>query len=569
MKKEQKLNIITTISIILAVGFSMIISYAPGVFALEAIQSAKQYETELFDSSQIMTVDIQMDESQWQEMLDNAMSEEYYQCAVIINGITYQNVGIRPKGNTSLSQVASDSTTDRYSFKIEFDHYVDQTCMGLDKLVLNNNISDVSYKKEFFAYEILSYLGVPSPLHSFAEITVNGEAWGLYLALEAIEEAFMERNFGSSYGKLYKPEVSGMGGGMNAGGGTDLAYIDNESSSYYAIFDSAVFSSSEKDYQRVITALKNISEGNSLESYVNIDQMLRYIAANVFLINDDSYFGNMLHNYYLYEKDGKLTMLPWDYNLAFGGFQSRDTGDLINRGIDDVVSGTTLEERPMIGKLLEAEEYKETYYQYLNELVTGYIHSGQFEETYQMISEQIDSYVKEDATAFYTYEEYQEASKNLEAFIQLRAEAIQKQLDRAIPKTKEEQQQSGAELVDASSISLSAMGSMGGGMREGNQRPDFTAEKMQIELPDTGENGETNEAVRDTENSEMPQEAFQPQENQQRGPGGGRMPFGENAQNSMQSQQVTEKIGYIWLAISFVILIGGLCFVKLYPRSKY
>ena len=108
-----------------------------------------EYESRLFDTDQPMSVNILMDESDWEAMLANATAEEYYPCDVEINGETFYQVGIRPKGNTSLTAIASDPTTDRYSFKLEFDQYVDgQTCYGLDKLVLNNNYADATNMKE-------------------------------------------------------------------------------------------------------------------------------------------------------------------------------------------------------------------------------------------------------------------------------------------------------------------------------------------------------------------------------------------------------------------------------------
>lgn len=214
MKKEKLVNRIAIFGIVIALIFSLILVYVPNVFNLEEATITYSYEDELFDKTQIMTVDIKIDENDWEEMLENAINEEYYKCDIVVNGVTYKNVGIRPKGNTSLSQVYSDDTTDRYSFKVEFDHYVDnQTCGGLDKLVLNNLMSDATYMKEYVSYDILNYLGVPSSLYSFASISVNGETWGLYLALEGVEESFAQRNFGSAYGDLYKPEGSlGMGG---------------------------------------------------------------------------------------------------------------------------------------------------------------------------------------------------------------------------------------------------------------------------------------------------------------------------------------------------------------------
>lgn len=178
-----------------------------------------EYESALFDHGQIISVNIIMDEDEWQDMLDNAASEEYYKCDAVINGATFYSVGIRPKGNTSLSSIVNDPTTDRYSFKLEFDKYVDgQTCFGLDKLVLNNNYADATNMKEAIVYDMFAYLGTDSSLYNYAKISVNGEYWGVYLALEAVEDSFLLRNYGVSSGGLYKPDSMQMGGGK---GGND------------------------------------------------------------------------------------------------------------------------------------------------------------------------------------------------------------------------------------------------------------------------------------------------------------------------------------------------------------
>ena len=168
---------------------------------------AMEYESELFDTDQIIQIDIQMEEADWEEMLAEAMAEEYYACDVVINGRKICNVGIRPKGNTSLSSIASDPDTDRFSLKLEFDHYTKgQTCFGLDKLILNNNYADATNMKEAIVYDMYQYLGADASLYNYAEISVNGVYWGVYLALEAVEESFLLRNYGTEGGELYKPE---------------------------------------------------------------------------------------------------------------------------------------------------------------------------------------------------------------------------------------------------------------------------------------------------------------------------------------------------------------------------
>lgn len=177
---------------------------------------------EEIDKTKIMSISIDADEDAWQQMLDNATNEEYISADITINGTTIKNVGIRPKGNSSLRQVASDDTTDRYSFKIKFDEFVeDQTWEGLDKLVVNNMISDSSYMKEYLSYDIMSYIGVDAPLFSFANISVNGNTWGLYLAVEDIDGSYKARAKNDE-GEIYKPNNDDNdmgGGGMGQPGG--------------------------------------------------------------------------------------------------------------------------------------------------------------------------------------------------------------------------------------------------------------------------------------------------------------------------------------------------------------
>ncbi|HOG53663.1 MAG TPA: CotH kinase family protein, partial [Bacillota bacterium] len=94
-------------------------------------------------------------------------------------------------------------------------------------------------------------------------------------------------------------------------------YIDNETASYGAIFDNVVGKGTESDFQRVVTAIKALSEGRQLETYFDVDAVLRYLAAHTIVVNLDSYSSGMAQNYFIYEREGKLTILPWDYNLAW------------------------------------------------------------------------------------------------------------------------------------------------------------------------------------------------------------------------------------------------------------
>lgn len=454
-----------------------------------------EYVNKIFNKDIVSEIDIKIDENSWEDLLGNATKEEYYNCDIIINGETFSNVGIRAKGNSSLRMVANDSTTDRYSFKIKFGKYIEgQSYYGLDKLALNNNISDATNMKEYLSYEMFDEMGVATPGFAYTSVKVNGELWGLYLVVEVMEESFIERYFGSIDGNLYKPEGMEMGAkGMNIGNqdmknnanamkespknierekdengsprnfggfgrgssGTSLVYTGDDISNYSGIFDNVIFKTTgKKDYNIVIDMMKNLSIGTNLEEYLDVDEILRYFAVNTFLVNLDSYAGSMKHNYYLYERDGKFQILPWDFNLSFAGHEVNNASSAINFPIDNPVSDT-MENSPLISKLLEKEEYKKIYHQYLEELVVNYVKSGKYKASISKVNELIKEYVRDDPTAFFTYEEYEDSLPVLLQFGKDRSESIIAQLNG--------QQSSTTYGNINTSIDLSALGSMGRG----------------------------------------------------------------------------------------------------------
>ena len=143
MIENKKITVVVAALTLAACLFTGVFTFWPQ--ALGVVQSSSRPEYfSLFDPLSVMTVESTADEGEWAEMLESAIDEQYISCDVSVNGERYFSVGIRPKGNSSLSTVYS-SDSDRYSFKLEFDHYQDgQTCQGLDKFVLNNIQADAT-----------------------------------------------------------------------------------------------------------------------------------------------------------------------------------------------------------------------------------------------------------------------------------------------------------------------------------------------------------------------------------------------------------------------------------------
>lgn len=654
-------------------------------FGVQKASTVMGYEKKLFDTSTVHTINIIMDD--WDDFIEDCTDEEYTTCTVMIDNDACKNVAIRAKGNTSLTQVASYGN-DRYSFKIEFDHYDStNTYYGLDKLCLNNIIQDNTYMKDYLTYQMMQKMDVASPLCSYAYLKVNGEDWGLYLAVEAVEESFLQRNYGKDYGELYKPDSMNMGGGrgngkdfdmneafdsskveeflqdndielpedfdaenfdpgnldmknfdpgnfnpgnfdpkdfssenadpgnfnadpsalqepsetqdpsdtqspsdtqgpsetqnpsdtqdpldesadtedsvlkdsisketdtktpvsdketqndnkndtqrkqpdrenkddkmpggpggMNSSDDVLLKYIDDNAESYSNIFENAKTDISENDQARLIESLKNLSEQKNLSETVDIETVIRYFVVHNFVLNFDSYTGSMIHNYYLYEKDGQMEMIPWDYNLAFGGFQSMgNASSLVNYPIDSPVSGGDTEDRPMIAWIFADEEYTELYHQYFSEFIAEYFDSGYFETMIDDVSSMIAPYVEKDPTKFCTYEEFETGVSTLRGFCLLRAESISGQLDGSIGSASDSQESD--TLIDAGNLQISDMGSMDNSMGKGNAFGDFSMEKPATPGQDNANADKSSTDQKDDNAQQMqPPGSFQQNDNAQ------------------------------------------------------
>ncbi|MGN1120219.1 MAG: CotH kinase family protein, partial [Oscillospiraceae bacterium] len=202
---------------------------------------------------------------------------------------------------------------------------------------------------------------------------------------------------------------------------------------------------------------------------VDAEQVIRYFVAHNFLCNGDSYTGSMIHNYYLYEEDGRLSMIPWDYNLAFGTFQGSNAKEQVNYPIDTPVSGG-MDDRPMIAWIFASEEYTALYHKLFVEFLSQTDFSALISDTAELIAE----YVEKDPTKFCTYEEFEAGVSAITQFCTLRAQSVSGQLDGSIPSTSDGQSSDSSSLVDTGSLVLSDMGSMNmGGGDFGGDRKEF------------------------------------------------------------------------------------------------
>ena len=435
--KEDELSLILNDEVIdyidwdesdVATGFSYGLSSSTGFTHafLTPTPSSENTVATAFTPTAVNTLSITITDENWQDILDNPLDEEYHETAITFNGVTLDSVAIRTKGGSSLRNVAN-SSSDRYSFKVDINEYVSgQKFFGLKKFTLQNSFNDPSYMREVIAYELMDEMGVPTPEHAYVNFYVNGELFGLYLMVEAVDGEFVEKHFTNSNGDLYKPD----------GTGSDLLWLGDDIQSYTDI--NLQTNEDTTDNGAFINFVESLDKGET--SAIEVDTLLRYMSVSTSLSNLDSYHGPLAHNYYIYDDDGVFSILPWDFNESFGTFNMDCNGvDVRELYIDEPVSGA-LSERPLIANVFAEQSNLDTYHSYLTQLINGSLSSDTFNARVNEIADLIREHVQNDPTSFYgsTYFEQNLTSTTgqfygLTSFMQYRVANMAAQLDGTLP----------------------------------------------------------------------------------------------------------------------------------------
>jgi spore coat protein CotH len=410
------------------VGFGIIFLMLMSLFAdsrgkTAALESTAKNWFE--NSSYVADIHIVMKESDWQELLSNASAKQYVRANFSCDRQMYENVAVRPKGEGSL---LSSVTIGRIPLKIDFNFFnVGQEFRGIKKLSLNNCYNDPSMMREVLGYWLYEQMGVPTPKRAFADVWVNDIHLGLYTMVEQIDKTFLRNHFAGSKGDLYKPAgaAGALGwtkkdmdekspvsksshpkidldvkvGGARLGRLVTVLQKEGFNGSQRLLSDANATTtganrsgtkSSEADGDlleqmsvktnenttkhkplfKLLEALNNCPDKSfptEIEKVLNVDQSLRYFAVSTLMVHLDNYTGSG-QNYYLYEDNGKFTLIPWDLNEAFGGYSTGIEGNPADYNVDSLVNN---KDRPLISRLLAYKPYLDKYHQCLEKLING------------------------------------------------------------------------------------------------------------------------------------------------------------------------------------------------------
>lgn len=369
-------------------------------------QNLNSVEKDFFSTDQVHSLNLKFNQSDWPYLLDSLriQGDGYLLANIEVDGELYENVGIRYRGSKSFK---TGSKRNAFNIKLNYINK-NQNHQGYKKIKLSNALRDPSLLREVMGYEIAgNYL--PSPKAGYTNLKINNENYGLFIAIEPVDKAFLKKHYGAANGSLFKA-ASDLPKKMSKNCKNKIfAALEYEKdiSCYMGNFEI----NSEAGWDDLIE-LTDILNNNpeDVEKVLNVDRTLWMLAFNNTIANLSSYSGQQSQNFYLYKDQyGQFNPIVWDLNLAFGSFKNTGTGSDLNlKGLQmmDPLLHLNNSTKPLISQLLKKEEYKKIYLDHIRTIIYDHFVNNEYETRAQELQKMIRSAFNQDPNKFYTTAEF-------------------------------------------------------------------------------------------------------------------------------------------------------------------
>jgi spore coat protein CotH len=312
----------------------------------------------LFDDSNVARADITIDTAKlgWIYRNVESDSEHYAQFRFRNNLIdeTVDSIGFRLRGNTSRYAA-------KKSFKISFNSFIHgRKFHSVEKLNFNGEHNDPSIIRSKLCFDHFRSVGMKASRANHVEVYINGKYYGLYISVEHIDEEFLKKNFQDDSGNLWKCLYP-----------VDLTYLGSDPTIYINLNNNGrpayelSTNEEQKDFSKLVRLtdiLNNITPGaleDSLESVIDVPDLLKYFALNILTGSWDDYW-SLMNNYYLYHDPSKdlFHIIPYDYDNTYGvDWFSIDWANADPYNFPKVANGS----RPLAEKLMANPQYRNLY----------------------------------------------------------------------------------------------------------------------------------------------------------------------------------------------------------------
>ncbi len=386
------------------------------LFLLAFFCTTSLFAQNIYDVKTIQEVKLYFEQDNWNTILDSlkqAGKDKRLLGSAVINGKSYEKVGVRYKGNSSYFNVSrSGSAKLPFNIKVNYKDKKQSLPGGYSTLKLSNIFRDPSFLREVLAYEIAGQY-MPAPRANFAKVYVNDVYLGLYNNTESIDEEFLKFFYNEDEGALIKCDPNWHNKEEPTcpkGDKASLMYLGQDSACYYHLYE-LKDNSNWNDIIQLADVLNNTPE--RIEEVLDVDQTLWMHAFNNITVNLDSYLGRLCHNYYLYkDTSGMYHPLVWDMNLCFGGFRYTGIGgplsnEKMQRMSPFIHYKEKNQKRPLIVQLLGDNLYRKIYAAHLKTILEEQFANGEYLKRAKEIKELIRPHVESDVNKLYTMEGFE------------------------------------------------------------------------------------------------------------------------------------------------------------------
>ena len=316
MRARRRWLVATATAATVALGGCAAVSDRPDTSTSGAAPATREVPdgTGVWDADVVHEIAVEVDEDAVAAMVDTYQEtgeKDWIEATVTIDGETYDRVGLRLKGNSSLRGVTDDVDPTELPWLLRLDEFVeDQSVDGSRELVVRSN-SSATALNEAVALDLLAEAGLASEHAVASSFSVNGADARLRLVVQNLDEDWEAENFAGE-GLLYKAEAGG-----------DWSYRGDDPDAYTDVFDQET---GEDDLTPLISFLDFLNTSSDedfaaeLPDRLDVASFARYLAFEELVDNFDDIDGPGNNSYLRYDvATGAFTVVAWDHNLAFGG----------------------------------------------------------------------------------------------------------------------------------------------------------------------------------------------------------------------------------------------------------
>jgi spore coat protein CotH len=292
---------------------ALLVASSASVQAQAIPPAALDPTAEFFDDSVVHELRLWINSKDWETLKINFLSNAYYPADFIWKGTTVRNVGIRSRGNGSRSGF-------KPGLRVDIDRYsTTQKFLGLKSFVLRNNTQDPSQLHEWLSMLFFRRMGLTASREAFARLFVNDQYAGLYTIVESVDKSFLSRQFGEDGGYLFDYDYP-----------VDAApyYFEDRGSEPAAYVPLPFKPETHENNARpevIAGMVKAINTSGAafrgaVAGFIDLAQFIRYVAAEVFLADQDGFLGNWgMNNFFMYRPPAanQFRLIVWDKSQAF------------------------------------------------------------------------------------------------------------------------------------------------------------------------------------------------------------------------------------------------------------